>query len=68
MSRTMEQKRREIADSILFSREVQELLNVSRERINQFVQDGRITPIRKGVYLKDEILQLKKQREEKGLQ
>lgn len=60
--------RQKIAEQILFSKEAQEMLQVSRERLNQFVKDGRVEPIRKGVYLKDDILALVEERKEQGLQ
>ena len=65
MSETSRAERREqIKNEILFSSEVQEILGFSRERLRQIVQAGRITPIRKGIYLKDDIMAFKKSREE----
>lgn len=58
-----EELRKIMADQILFSREVTEILGFSRQRLMQLVKEGRIRPIRKGVYMKDEILEFKKERE-----
>lgn len=50
--------------NILTSKEVTDLLGFSRERLRQLVNEGRITPIRKGlgIYLKDDILAFKEKR------
>ncbi len=58
-----EELRKIMADQILFSREVTEILGFSRQRLMQLVREGRIKPIRKGIYMKDEIMEFKKERE-----
>lgn len=63
-----EKLRKQIAEQILFSSEVTEMLGFSRERLKQIVHSGRITPIRKGVYLKDDILAFIEERKRENKQ
>jgi plasmid maintenance system antidote protein VapI len=51
-----EKLRNEIREQTLSSKEVLEMLGVSRERLKQIVQSGRIIPIRRGIYLKADVL------------
>ena len=57
------ERREQIANEILTSKEVQEILGFSRVRLNQVVKNGKITPIRQGLYLKDDILAYQQERE-----
>lgn len=57
--------RRYIDDNIMMSGEVVEVLGFSRERLKQLVHEGRIKTVRTGLYLKDDILAFKKERERK---
>lgn len=52
-----------IDDNIMESNEVVEMLGFSRERLRQIVNDGRIKTIRRGLYLKDDILTFKENRD-----
>lgn len=58
-----EKRRNQIRKEILTSKEALEILGFSRARLNQIVKDGRIIPIRSGIYLKDDIIAFKKSRE-----
>ena len=58
-----EKRRNQIREEILSSKEAIEILGLSRMRLSQIVNDGRIIPIRKGIYLKDDIIAFKKSRE-----
>ena len=58
-----EKRRNQIRNEILTSKEALEILGFSRARLNQIVKDGRIIPIRSGIYLKDDIIAFKKSRE-----
>ena len=58
------ERREQIASEILTSKEVLEILGVSRMRLNQYVKDGRIDPIRQGLYLKDDVLAVQEEREQ----
>jgi plasmid maintenance system antidote protein VapI len=51
-----EKLRNEIREQTLSSKEVLEMLGVSRERLKQIVRSGRIIPIRRGIYLKADVL------------
>jgi ribosomal protein S14 len=65
MSERDRAKRREqIAGEILFSHEAQNILGFCRERLRQVCNEGHITPIRKGVYLKDDVMAYKRRRDE----
>lgn len=55
----------EIRSEILSSREALEILGFSRMRLSQISRDGRITPIRDGIYLKDDIIAFKLNRNKK---
>jgi hypothetical protein len=59
-----DRRREKIANDIVSSAEALELLGFSRMRLSQIVNDGRIVPIRNGLYLKDDILTFIKAREE----
>ncbi|WP_373896415.1 type IV toxin-antitoxin system AbiEi family antitoxin domain-containing protein [Virgibacillus sp. CBA3643] len=49
-------KRREkIEKEVVTSAEALEILGLSRMRLNQFVNEGRIIQIKRGLYLKDDI-------------
>ncbi|UOQ86941.1 helix-turn-helix domain-containing protein [Gracilibacillus salinarum] len=54
-----DQCREEIANHIIFSNQVLELLDISRSRLNQYVNAGKIIPIvaagRNTVYLREDI-------------
>lgn len=64
MSAEERKKRRDqIREEIISSKEALEILGFSRMRLSQIVNDGRITPIRKGIYLKDDIIAFQKSRE-----
>jgi len=52
-------KREAIIDSIMSSGDAQNYLDISRQRLNVFVQEGKLTPIHKGVFLKDDIYAFK---------
>lgn len=58
MKSTVEREalRNYINDNIMESKEAIEMLGFSRERLRQLVSEGRIKTIRKGLYLKDDIL------------
>lgn len=43
--------RKFIAENISESKEAREILGVTRQRLNAYVKDGRIKPIRTGIYL-----------------
>ena len=58
-----EKRRNQIRDEIISSKEALEILGFSRMRLSQIVNDGRITPIRDGIYLKDDIIAFKESRE-----
>lgn len=58
-----EQRRNQIREEIISSKEALEILGFSRMRLSQIVNDGRITPIRNGIYLKDDIIAFKESRE-----
>ena len=58
-----EKRRNQIREEIISSKEAVEILGFSRARLNQIVKEGRITPIRNGIYLKDDIIAFKKSRE-----
>ena len=58
-----EKRRNQIRKEIISSKEALEILGFSRARLNQIVKDGRIIPIRSGIYLKDDIIAFKKSRE-----
>ncbi|MGP4109182.1 hypothetical protein [Virgibacillus sp. L01] len=53
------QRREQIASEIISSKEALEILGVSRMRLSQYVNDGRVKPIRSGIYLKDDIVAFK---------
>ncbi|NLW16082.1 MAG: helix-turn-helix domain-containing protein [Firmicutes bacterium] len=59
----MDLRRLIIEDELLTSGEVCELLGFSRERLKQICQDGRIRPLKRGIYMKSEILAFKEQRD-----
>lgn len=64
MSAEERDKRREqIRKEIVSSKEALEILGFSRMRLSQIVNEGRITPIRNGIYLKDDIIAFKESRE-----
>lgn len=58
-----DRKRDEIRDAIISSKEALEILGFTRVRLSQIVADGRIVPIRSGIYLKDDILAFKENRD-----
>lgn len=58
-----EKLRKMIQNEILSTSEVLEILDFSRERLKQVNQDGRLTPIARGIYLKDDVLAFKRDRE-----
>mgnify|MGYP001317651562 CR=1 FL=1 len=58
-----EKKRKQIRKEIISSKEALEILGFSRMRLSQIVNEGRIIPIRNGIYLKDDIIAFKKSRE-----
>ena len=58
-----EKRRNQIREEIISSKEALEILKFSRARLNQIVKEGRITPIRNGIYLKDDIIAFKESRE-----
>lgn len=58
-----QKKRDTIRNQIISSKEAIEILGFSRTRLNQIVNDGRIIPIRDGIYLKDDIIAFKESRE-----
>ena len=58
-----EKRRNQIREEIISSKEALEILGFSRARLNQIVKEGRITPIRNGIYLKDDIIAFKESRE-----
>lgn len=58
-----EKRRNQIREEIISSKEALEILGFSRMRLSQIVNEGRITPIRNGIYLKDDIIAFKKSRE-----
>ncbi|MBR0592077.1 MULTISPECIES: helix-turn-helix domain-containing protein [Bacillus] len=57
-----------IQNEVLTSTEVQELLNVNKQRISKLLKDGRLQPIKKvgktSLFLKSDIKCLKKELEE----
>lgn len=58
MSINRDRLRNEIREHIMTSPEVREYLNISKVRLYQYVQDGRIEPLiggRTGIYLKEDI-------------
>lgn len=58
-----EKRRNQIREEIISSKEALEILGFSRMRLSQIVSDGRIVPIRKGIYLKADIIAFKNSRE-----
>ena len=62
-SEEREKRRNQIREEIISSKEALEILGFSRARLNQIVKEGRIIPIRSGIYLKDDIIAFKKSRE-----
>lgn len=52
-----------IRQEVMTSKEVTEYLDFSRVRLGQIVEDGRITPVISGVYMRREIEQFKKMRD-----
>jgi hypothetical protein len=58
-----EKRRNQIREEIISSKEAIDILGFSRTRLNQIVTDGRIVPIRKGIYLKDDIIAFRDSRE-----
>ncbi len=51
----------EIKNSVVTSREVTELLGISRARLSQLVKTGKLTPIKKNLFLINDILERKEQ-------
>lgn len=51
----------DIKNNIVTSREVTELLGISRARLSQLVKTGKLTPIKKNLFLMNDILQRKEQ-------
>lgn len=47
------------------SKEVVEFLGISRMRLSQLSREGKITPIREGIYLRDDIEAFQKKRQKK---
>lgn len=56
-------RREQIRNEIITSKEALEILGFSRMRLSQIVSDGRIEPIQNGIYLKDDILAFKENRD-----
>lgn len=51
----------EIKNSVITSREVTELLGISRARLSQLVKTGKLIPIKKNLFLTSDILVRKEQ-------
>lgn len=58
----LDAKREYIRKNIMTTSEVLGYLGFSRQRLNQIVHSGRLTPIIEGVFLKDDIILFKKDR------
>lgn len=52
-------KKDQVKKSILTSREVLDFLGIKRSRLSQLVKAGKLTPIKKSVFLLDDILERK---------
>jgi len=60
---SMEELSSIIQDEILTGKEVQKLLNVTQQRVSTMSKTGKLKAIKKGMYLKREVL-LRKQEQE----
>ncbi|MCB8818878.1 type IV toxin-antitoxin system AbiEi family antitoxin domain-containing protein [Desulfosporosinus shakirovi] len=59
----MDEKIESLKDRVFTSREVIEFLGVSRARLSQLVKGGKLVPIKKGIFMIDEVKQRKKEQE-----
>jgi predicted XRE-type DNA-binding protein len=51
----------EIKNNVVTSREVTELLEISRARLSQLVKTGKLKPIKKNLFLTNDVLLRKEQ-------
>lgn len=47
--------RESISKELVSTTEAEDILGVGRQRINVYVQEGRLTPVKRGTFLKDDI-------------
>lgn len=55
MSDIYKEKREQIRKQIITTKEIQKWLNITRQRVSDFVREGRLTPICRGIFLRDEV-------------
>lgn len=48
-----------IGDLIVTSSETLQILNISKQRLSQLVKSKKLSPIKKGVFLKEQVLERK---------
>jgi len=53
-----------IRDLVVTSKEVIEILDIKRARLSQIVKSGKLTPIKKNIYLLSDVLKRKEQQDE----
>jgi predicted XRE-type DNA-binding protein len=51
--------KKSIKDSIVTSKEVLQILDISRSRLSQLVKSGKLTPLKKNLYLLLDVLERK---------
>lgn len=57
-------KHEEIKNSIVTSCEVLKILNITRARLSQLVKSGKLNPIKRNIFLLEEVMNRKSRQEE----
>ena len=57
-------KHEEIKNSIVTSCEVLQILNITRARLSQLVKSGKLNPIKRNIFLLEEVMNRKSRQEE----
>ena len=61
----MEDKNKEIVkEMIVTSNEVLQILDIKRSRLSQLIKHGKLTPVKKSLFLLQDIIERKKMQEE----